>query len=65
MSLNYFRYIESISAGSDELLAAKLRVIPFAYQIVSVYSDGSKHYALINANRKLSAKLKERLAEIK
>lgn len=65
MSLNYFKYIESIEASSSELLASKLRLIPFAYQIQAVYSDGSKHYALINANRKLSVKLKQRLAEIK
>lgn len=65
MSLNYFKYIESIEAGSPELLASKLRLIPFAFQIQAVWSDGKKHYALINANRKLSASLKARLAEIK
>lgn len=65
MSLNYFKYIESISAGSPELLAAKLRMIPFAYQLQAVWSDGKEHFALINANRKLSVRLRERLAEVK
>ena len=65
MSLNFFKYIEVIEAGSASSLASKLRAIPFAFQINQVYSDGSKHYAFINANKKLSESLKEKLSLIK
>lgn len=64
MSLNYFKYVELIEASSPQLLASKLRAINLAYQLQAVWSDGSKHYALINANRKLSASIQRKLAEI-
>ena len=63
MSLNFFKYIEVIEAESASSLASKLRAIPFAFQLNQVYSDGSKHYAFINANKKLSEKELQQLKD--
>jgi len=63
--LNFFKYIEVIEAGSAELLASKLRAIHITFQLSTIYSDGKKHYAFINAKRPLPASLKDKLAKIK
>lgn len=62
---DFFRFIEVIEASSPEELAFKLRSIRVTYQLNNVWSDGKKHFALINPGRPLPAKLKETLAESK
>jgi len=59
---NFFRYIEVIEAGSAKDLASKLAGIRVVFQLNNVWSDGKKHYALINPGRPLPARLKENLA---
>jgi len=61
---NFFKYVEVIEASSAELLASKLRLINIVFQLNSIWSDGKKHYALINAKRRLPARVKEALAQI-
>jgi hypothetical protein len=62
---NFFKYVEVIEASSAELLASKLRAIHIVFQLNAVWSDGKKHYALVNAKRPFPANLKEKLANIK
>jgi len=62
---DFFRYIEVIEASSPEELALKLRSIRVTFQLNNVWSDGKKHFALINPGRPLPAKLKENLAKSK
>ncbi len=60
---NFFRHIEVIEAKSAKDLALKLKSIKFTFQLNQVWSDGKKHYALINPGGKLPARTKELLAE--
>lgn len=62
---NFFKYIEEIEAESASSLASKLRAINITYQLLKVWSDGSKHYALINANRRLPERVRQTLSQIK
>lgn len=62
---NFFRYIEVIEARSAKDLASKLSEIRVVFQLNNVWSDGKKHYALINPGRPLPARLKENLAKEK
>jgi len=61
MENNFFKYIEVIEAGSAKLLAFKLRSITIPFQIVNIVADGGKHYAYINAKRKLPKRLLDSL----
>ena len=62
--MNFFKYIEVIEAETATSLASKLRYIKVVYQLNSVWSDGTKHYALINAKKRLSVNTLEELAKI-
>ena len=53
MTLNKFRHIETIEAGDSQSLASLLRKIPCAYQIVQIYSDGKRHFAVIDPGKDL------------
>ncbi len=63
MTENFFEHIEAIEAKSAKDLASKLRSIKIPFQLNSVWTDGSKHYALINAGKKMPAKTLEDLAK--
>lgn len=65
MDNNFFKYIELIEGSSAATLTLKLQAIKIAYQLNAVWSDGSNHYALINAKQKLPVRTKEDLAKIK
>ena len=64
-SLNAFKHLELIVGDSAESLTLKLRMIPFPYHYLKVWTDGKKHYAHINANKPFPQKLIEELAKIK
>lgn len=61
--MNFFRHVEVIEAKDAKSLASKLKAIKCTYQLNQIWSDGKKHYALINPGRKLSAKTLEDLAK--
>ena len=61
---NFFRFIELIEGDSAESLTLKLRAIPFTYHLNQVWSDGKKHYALVNAQKKFPERLKEKLSQL-
>lgn len=63
--LNFFKYVEVIEAGSAKDLASILRSIRITFQISQIWTDGKKHYALINPGRPLPARVKEILAKSK
>jgi hypothetical protein len=60
---NFFRHVEVIEARDAQSLASKLKSIKQVFQLNQVWSDGKKHYALINPGRKLPAKVIEELAK--
>lgn len=60
---NFFKHIEVIEARSAKDLALKLKAIKITFQLNQVWSDGKKHYALINPGGKLPARTKELLAD--
>lgn len=60
---NFFRHVEVIEARDAKSLASKLKSIKQTFQINQIWSDGKRHYALINPGRKLPAKVLEDLAK--
>lgn len=58
---NFFKYVEVIEAGSAKDLASKLKSIRITFQINQIWSDGKKHYALINPGRPLPTILKKKI----
>tara|TARA_R110000868_G_C10972634_1_gene770628 strand:+ start:14750 stop:14953 length:204 start_codon:yes stop_codon:yes gene_type:complete len=62
---NFFKYVEVIEAGSAKDLASKLSGIRVEFQLNNIWSDGKKHYALINPGRPLPTRLKENLVNKK
>jgi hypothetical protein len=62
---NFFTHIEVIEARDAQSLASKLREIKITFQLNQVWSDGKKHYALINPGKKIPARTKELLAQDK
>ena len=66
MELNFFKYVEVIEASSANLLALKIRSLKaISFQMVQIWSDGNKHYAMINAHKRIPARLIERMEQIK
>lgn len=63
MTDNFFRHIEVIEASSAKELASKLKEIKVTFQINQVWSDGKKHYALINPGKKLPVRTQELLTK--
>lgn len=60
---NFFKFVEVIEARDAQSLASKLRSIKITYQLNQVWSDGKKHYALINPGRKMPVSVKESLTK--
>ena len=60
---NFFRHIEVVEAGSAKELASMLRSIKTTFQLNQVWSDGKKHYALINPGKKMPVRDQERLGK--
>ena len=60
---NFFKHIEVIEASSAKELALKLKSIKVTFQLNQVWSDGTKHYALINPGKKLPVRTIEALAQ--
>ena len=58
---NFFKHVITIEAGDAKSLALKIRSIPGSFQIVQIWSDGKKHYALINAGKKIPDRVLERM----
>jgi len=60
---NFFKHIEVIEASSAKELASKLKSIKVTFQLNQVWSDGKKHYALINPGKKLPVRTQELLTQ--
>lgn len=66
MELNFFRHVEVIEASSAKLLALKIGALKsLTFQMVQIWSDGTKHYAMINAHKKIPVRLLEMIEQIK
>jgi hypothetical protein len=55
-SLSRFGNVTFISADSADELQAQLRSVKIMFSLLAIYSQGSKHYAWINPERKLIKK---------
>lgn len=62
--LNHFKHLELIEGSSPAVLTLKLRAIPLAYHLLNVWSDGSRHYAYINAMKPLPPAVLKKLEKI-
>jgi inactivated superfamily I helicase len=58
---NFFKFVEVLEASSAKELASKIREINIPFHLNQIWSDGSKHYALINAKKRLPARVREEL----
>lgn len=52
-NLTTYPNLETLSAKTAESLRALLVQIRLPYKILSVWSDGKKHYCLLTSSRKL------------
>lgn len=52
-NLSNYGYLETLSAQKAEGLRDMLNQIKLPFKIVSIWSDGKRHYCLISTTRKL------------